>query len=199
MKSYTFSSYDHEWVVFSTALDVGCLMLQCVKCMAVGSVDDPSREEWAKAHNAPIRPYRWRDDVRVRIRFEKGPRFVMRRVPGQSCGCAGEARLPGEYDRVPGEILASQRPLTSDEQGQLADLATFVAESDLCSHVFPHFVRSFEHDTGAEHTVAVHDIVDRIERINDKGLHFGPTVVAQVLRDFAAGVNVQYPSTEKGI
>lgn len=105
--------------------------------------------------------------------------------PGQSCGCPRECPTPGEYDRVPGEIGTPQRLLTPEEKNELEELATFVAESNLCSQVFPLFVRSFEHDAGVEHSAAVHDIVDGIERINDKGLHFGPAVVAQVLGDYA--------------
>ena len=184
----TFPACEHEWVVFSTALAEVCLMLQCVKCHAMGSIDDPSKEEWAEAFNAPARPYRWNDPTRVRIRHQSGPRFVMRREPGKSCGCPRECSTPGEYDRVPGEIMTAQRLLTPEQKSEVEELANVVAESNLCSHVFPLFVRSFERDTGAEHSAAVHDIVDRIEQIDDKGLHFGPTVVAQVLREYAAGV-----------
>ncbi len=62
------SACEHEWVVFSTALEEGCLMLQCVKCGAMGSVDDPSKEEWSEAYHAPASPYRWQDAARVRVR-----------------------------------------------------------------------------------------------------------------------------------
>jgi hypothetical protein len=86
---------------------------------------------------------------------------------------------------VPGEILVPQRLLTPEEKNELEELAEFVAESNLCSHVFPLFVRSFEQDSGHKHLAAVQEIVDRIEQINDKGLHFGPSVVAQVLRVYA--------------
>ncbi len=82
-----------------------------------------------------------------------------------------------------GEIATPQAALTPEERHELEELAEFVAGSNLCSHVFPLFVRSFERDTGCKHSAVVHGIVDRIERINNKGLHFGPTVVAQVLRD----------------
>lgn len=59
---------DHEWVVFSTAINDGCLMVQCVNCGAHGSVDDPTEEEWSEAFYAPSHPYRWMDDERVNIR-----------------------------------------------------------------------------------------------------------------------------------
>src|SRR4051812_49320137 len=38
--------HDHEWVVYSTALQEGWLMIQCVRCWAMGTIDDPSAEEW---------------------------------------------------------------------------------------------------------------------------------------------------------
>jgi len=59
---------DHEWVVFSTALNEGCLMVQCVICGAHGSVDDPAADEWNEAFYAPSNPYRWMDYERVNIR-----------------------------------------------------------------------------------------------------------------------------------
>ena len=34
----------HSWVVFSTALEEGWLMLQCTKCGLHGTVDDPTLE-----------------------------------------------------------------------------------------------------------------------------------------------------------
>jgi hypothetical protein len=33
---------NHEWVVFSTVLEQGWLMLQCVNCGLHATVDDPS-------------------------------------------------------------------------------------------------------------------------------------------------------------
>ncbi len=58
----------HEWVVFSTAINDGCLMLQCVMCGAHGSVDDPSADEWSEAFCAPSNPYRWMENHRVNVR-----------------------------------------------------------------------------------------------------------------------------------
>jgi hypothetical protein len=55
----------HEWWVFSTALREGWLMLYCETTGQTGSVRDPSKEEWAKAYNAPSNPYRWHDESRV--------------------------------------------------------------------------------------------------------------------------------------
>jgi formylglycine-generating enzyme required for sulfatase activity len=40
-------------------------MLYCETTGQTGSVRDPSKEEWAKAYNAPSNPYRWHDESRV--------------------------------------------------------------------------------------------------------------------------------------
>ena len=58
----------HEWVVFSTALKERWLMLQCAKCGILGTVGDPSEEEWSVAFHAPSRPYSWHDDARVVVK-----------------------------------------------------------------------------------------------------------------------------------
>jgi hypothetical protein len=62
---------EHQWVVFSTALREGWLMLQCRTCGAHGTVDDPSKEEWSRAFHAPSAPYAWEDDSRVTLHPEK--------------------------------------------------------------------------------------------------------------------------------
>ena len=58
----------HEWVVFSTALADVCLMLECAECGAFGTVDDPTKEEWAEAFQASEEPYGWEHNSRVTIR-----------------------------------------------------------------------------------------------------------------------------------
>lgn len=58
----------HHWVVFSTAIREGALMLECVVCGSFGTVDDPSKQEWSKAFDAPSKPYRWHDGDRVTVR-----------------------------------------------------------------------------------------------------------------------------------
>src|SRR5579884_2769794 len=63
---------EHEWVVFSTALQEVCLLVQCAECTALGIVPDPSRDEWAKAFYAPQRPYRWHDSSRVVVKYNSG-------------------------------------------------------------------------------------------------------------------------------
>jgi hypothetical protein len=116
----------HEWVVFSTALAERWLMLQCVECGAMGTVDDPSKEEWANAFEAPSRPYRWHDDSRVTIRHKDSRQFyVARWKPGPICGCpAKHPELPQPvYERVPAEITRRSRPLTREERQELEEFA----------------------------------------------------------------------------
>ena len=62
------ANHEHHWDVFGTALYEVSLLLQCMDCGAVGSVDDPSSEEWDLACDAPSTPYRWHEGARVRIR-----------------------------------------------------------------------------------------------------------------------------------
>ena len=59
------SQCKHEWVVFSTAIDDGYLIVQCAKCRTIGAVEDPTKEEWANASRAPSQPYVWLDGNRV--------------------------------------------------------------------------------------------------------------------------------------
>lgn len=85
---------DHEWVVFSTAIQDVCLMLQCVICGAHGSVDDPTAEEWSEAYHAPAQPYLWTENDRVNVRGVLPPnRWYVRKAPDMQ---AGEHQLPQE-------------------------------------------------------------------------------------------------------
>jgi hypothetical protein len=69
---------DHEWVVFSTALQEVCLLVECVECGAFGTIDDPSEEEWCEAYYAPDEPYGWPEKSRVAIRGLSPIRHVAR-------------------------------------------------------------------------------------------------------------------------
>lgn len=71
-------SCDHEWVVFSTDMTDVFLMLECVECGAFATVNDPTQAEWRQAFDAPSRPYRWDDRMRVVIRGKGGHRHVVR-------------------------------------------------------------------------------------------------------------------------
>src|SRR5271165_3951296 len=58
----------HAWVVFSTILDEVSLFCQCINCGALGTVNDPTKEEWDEAFHAPSHPYGWQDNSRVVLR-----------------------------------------------------------------------------------------------------------------------------------
>ena len=178
---------DHEWVVYSTALLEGWLMLQCVECGAMGTIDDPSPEEWSDAFHAPSRPYRWRDNARVTDRGVASPR-VIRAVHGPLCDCPSERSLPQNkgYDRVPDGIWEHSNRLSDREKAELSNFAEFVGESDLCSRLLPAFTRFIESDTGHLCHQIIHTIVDRIETFDAVGLHCSPSVVARIIREYAS-------------
>ncbi len=69
---------NHEWVVFSTALQEVCLMVECVECGAFGTVDDPTKQEWRRAFSASSHPYGWAAKERVTVRGTPGMRHVER-------------------------------------------------------------------------------------------------------------------------
>lgn len=73
----------HEWVVFSTALQEGWLMLQCVECGMMGTVENPTKEEWSEAFHAPSQPYRWYDDACVVIKDHLTSEFYVVRCKAE--------------------------------------------------------------------------------------------------------------------
>lgn len=177
----------HEWVVFSTALREGWLMLQCVECGEMGVVKDPSSAEWSEAFRAPSRPYRWKDGPRV---VEQGRAFarVIRAIDGPACPCPSQRSLPEPrgYERVPGGIWEHSDALSPEDRKELTDLADFVGQTDLCSFLFPLFIRSCEADTQLRHCGAVHTIIGRIGAWDEAGIHCSPSVVARIIREYAA-------------
>lgn len=191
MNTTATTHHHHEWVVFSTALAEGWLMLQCVECGAMATVDDPSKEEWAEAFHAPSKPYRWEDDTRATVRHGESSRFyVARWQPGPDCGCcpvSPDSSEP-EYERVPAEITRRTQPITAEERSELEDFASVAEkEADQCSALFPLAVKSFQEFTRRDCSSALREITDRIEAIHRKGMHLRPTMVARVLLEFAKG------------
>jgi hypothetical protein len=178
----TITCIGHEWVVYSTAVLDGWLMLQCVECGAMGTIDDPSAQEWGEAYHAPNRPYRWQEESRVHVRGT-GPPCVIRTTGGPRCDC--QANLisadVGAYERLPVDFVGRPETMTSEERNELVEFAGFVSDKDLCSRYFPLFVLTFELKTGSNHSPAVHAIAERIEAIHEGGLHCSPTVVAAIL------------------
>lgn len=59
----------HEWFVFSAALKEVGLVVRCVQCGAMGTVHDPSEQEWSEAFHAPPAQSRWDDDSRIAVRW----------------------------------------------------------------------------------------------------------------------------------
>lgn len=57
---------EHEWEVYNVALKDHCLELSCNKCGLVGSVNNPTDEEWEKGLTSPSNPYIWKDHSRVK-------------------------------------------------------------------------------------------------------------------------------------
>ena len=176
--------HGHEWVVYSTALAEGWLMLQCIECLLMGTIDTPSREEWSASSHAPSRPYRWHDDTRVTLRGQAAPR-VIRAVDGPVCDCPSELSLPPmtEYERVPGGIWVHPGGLTRRRLNSWNWRSS--RNTDLCSYFLPNFVRRFEAHTPKRHSQATHTIVDRIEQWDTIGLHCSPSAVARIIREFS--------------
>lgn len=191
----------HEWVVFSTALQDGSLMVQCVKCGEMGTVHDHSKEEWGKAFHAPSHPYLWTNDSRVH-RQGKAPLHVIRsNGVGTRCTCPprGDDHERRAYERFPAEIMQSDGPLSDDERHDLIHLASLVTEHKWCSAIFPTILRSFEEDGGLWITDAAKQIAERIERIDGMGLHCSPFVVARVLEEYAKeSSQIREKASEKG-
>lgn len=176
----------HEWVVYSTALAERWLMIQCVECGLMGTIEEPSVEEWTEAYHAPSRPYRWLEQARV-VQKAKAPLCVIRSIDGSGCLCPRQRTLPVNkgYERVPGGIWQHTDIFSQEVKAELIDFAEFVGESELCSRLLPLFVRSVEADTGLRHSQALHLIVNRIESFDDVGIHCSPGVLGKIIREFA--------------
>jgi len=182
----------HEWVDFSTAVAERWIMLQCVECGSHGVVTDPRSEEWSLAFHAPSQPYRWGDPSRVTIKKQvsKDQRYVIRRAAGPICDCYSRRGilLPAEYERFPIEFVRSFKAETDADRKELREIARFVSTTDLCSFLFPLFLRESASHCGAAGRL-VTAIANRIELADSRGLHCSPAVVAQVLRR-AAGLRL---------
>jgi hypothetical protein len=181
-------NHEHEWVVYSTDMKECWLMLQCVECGAMATVDDPTKEERNRAFHAPSRPYRWTDEARVHVRHEPPCSIYVVRTEKDSPTCDCSPKVPGDderdYERFPAEIIRPGEALTEEELAELKQLAGLVSKTDLCSRFFPFFLQSFQAATGHEPTGAANRIAARIEEIDRMGLHCAPQVVARVLKEY---------------
>lgn len=181
--------HPHEWVVFSTALREGWLMLQCVECGAMATVENPTTEEWGEAFHAPSAPYRWLDDSRITLRPSRpGVIYVVRAEPRPSCDCVCCGDIQRKYDRFPAEIVSRRELISDDARDEILELAEFVDDhGDMCGHLLPCFVERLSIDTDMQVHRPTLEIVERIRLCDSKGLHMAAPVVARVLRVFAHG------------
>jgi len=168
----------HEWVVFSTALEEGWLMVQCVGCGLHGTVEDPSEEEWSEAYHAPERPYRWHDDSRVHVR-DAGPVYV------RKSALADRSTAGPVYERIPREVMGKVVPVSHEEREELRTLAEVVLDGDLDSRLFPLFVKSFHEDTGTEPGRATRKLAVRIGQFERRGVYFPAQTIAKALACYA--------------
>lgn len=57
----------HEWYVVSKAQQSRSLMVECLKCMRCGFINNPNNKEWDAASEAEAEPYLWEDNSRVEV------------------------------------------------------------------------------------------------------------------------------------
>lgn len=175
---------NHEWVAFSTALSEGWIMVQCVECGLHGTIEDPTKEEWGEAYHAPSRPYRWLDNTRVTEKAV-GDFYVARATERKSCDCMDESSQHDsrEYDRIPAEITRRHNSISERASQEIIEMAEFIGDKpEMCSRLFPVFVKGFIEYSGRVYAPATLEIVSRIERF---GMHMRNAVVARVLRTYA--------------
>lgn len=182
-------AHDHTWVVFSTALQDGWLMLQCVDCGLHGVVKNPTKKEWSTAFHAPSKPYQWTQESRIvaQPQVSKGKRYVVRQGPLPKCECYERRGIvePVGFERFPNELTRPPIHVTSAEREEFDALGCAVIAGQLCSFLFQHYLESFERDTGMTHCSAVKEIANRISRLDRKGMHCSPSIVARLLTEIA--------------
>ncbi len=182
---------EHEYVVFSTALEEGCLMLQCVNCGLHATVDDPSKEEWSEAYHAPSKPYRWHDETRVVTHAEHPadqPYVQKKLATAKKCPCYSKLGVqePGDYERVWIEATRPKPDVTAESRNELLELAAVAEKAgDLCSTLFPLFIEGFQQDTGGEPSHAVRWFAKQIDKLRAMGVHCSSSVIATLLRHLA--------------
>lgn len=172
----------HEWVVFSTALNEGWLMLQCIECGVHATVDDPTVEEWSKAFHAPSTPYRWHDEARITLRNHRAT-CVVRRQPGDPCGCIRQGLVPptGDYERVLDGAPDRTQPLKEEERRQFELLSETALDVGLCSRCMAGFLVFLEDTSSFLPCAPLLRLANRIEQTDNRGLHMSPGVVSHIL------------------
>lgn len=142
-------------------------MLNCVVCGAMGTVNEPSREEWGDAYRAPLEPYGWEDNGRVTLQ-QSGPTYV----------AGWSANGPSK------KICVPKSPLSAEERYELTVLEDVVIKGKLNGNLFPFYLRSVQEDTGIEPTGAVKQLAAQIEALVDQGRMFTPAMMAIVIREY---------------
>ena len=64
-QAYAAAECEHDWVVYSTAVEDVVILVECAKCQARGYIAEFEPGEWHQAFWAPSFPYGWRDASRV--------------------------------------------------------------------------------------------------------------------------------------
>src|SRR5262245_60745865 len=93
----------HKWIVFSTVLQQHVLLLQCLDCGLLGTVQDPTEKEWVEAYWSPWRPYQWTVNERV-TPSQPTEMFVIPATKHWRCDCC-KSHKPPRYERFPREIM----------------------------------------------------------------------------------------------
>lgn len=183
------SYHRHTWVVFSTALGDGWIMLQCVDCGLHATVEDPTSEEWGQAFHAPSRPYQWLDETRVVVHPEvpAWKRYVVRTGIANKCECYTQRGViePHEFERFPNEATRPTIKVTDTDRAELLGLVKVVNRAALCSFLFGVFSKNAARDIGVAHGPAVKEIARRVSSLDRKGMHCSPAVVARLLTEIA--------------
>lgn len=172
-------SVGHRWIVFSTAIADGCLMLNCRDCGAMGTVDDPSSEEWKMAFHAPTTPYSWDDESRVSVRQQE-PFYVTKESSSDSSG----------------RITPPSKRLTLQELSELKTLDKIVIEASLDGHLFPLYLRSFAEDTGREFCGVAKRLASQVEKLVAAGRCFTPAMMGIVIREYIRESDGLPPATD---
>ena len=142
-------------------------MLNCTACGAMGTVDDPSRDEWASAYEAPSKPYRWTDNSRVRFR-QAGPVYVERWTSSPTAG----------------KIIASETPLTERELKELKLLEDTASEAELDGQLLDGYVHMFQEVSRIQPTRAIEQLTEQFSGLVSQGRVFTPAMLAIVIREY---------------
>ena len=165
----------HDWIVFSTAMAEGCLMLNCSECGAMGTVDDPTDEEWSAAYTCPSRPAPWTENQRVVVR-EHGPVYV--------------AKQSGRHKA--GKISLPSSPLSRRERVALDELETEVIQGGLDGRLFPYFIETFDEQEGFASGPAVKHLATSVKFLVDQGRLFTPAMIAIVIREYVRQSTLEF-------